>query len=243
MFKTFVVETGIAVLALFYALFGLKRSPGSSAEQAEAEAPRDAYAFSRIKSEIIDTINRLEDKDGERIQRYVSEGDGQRLFDGLYSSLLYASSAAVTGSIDRRFYGNLMEWDSAKRQLRVRFFTGTYNDEIITRSFPVEGRRQGVASEAFKTGEVQLKNVMDSEVHEKGETRLAAMVSVPILDLARGEDSRQIVILNIDSVMPNTFPTSEKYPSSEMKNRVEELRSIINRVNRLYRTHMEDSAT
>ncbi|MFH0780480.1 MAG: hypothetical protein V2B20_00780, partial [Pseudomonadota bacterium] len=238
LFKTFIVEIGLAVFALFYALFGIKRGTNGAGELVETEALPESYAFSKIHTEISDTVSKLEADNGRLVQWYLSKGDGERLFDGLYSSLLYASSSAVTGIVDPRFYGNLMEWDSVKEQLRVRFFSGPYNDEIITRSFPLEGPGQGVASEAFVTGKVQIKNRMESELKEKGEARLNAMVSIPIPDLEPTENTRQIVILNIDAGFVHVFPSLEEWQSSEMKPRIQELRRLISRVNRLYRTHM-----
>lgn len=241
LFKSFILEIAVAVFALFYALFGIKRGANGSAERVETKELPESYAFSKIHTEISDTVSNLEANNAKLVQWYVSRGDGGRLFDGLYSSLLYASSSAVTGTIDPRFYGNLMEWGSAEKQLRVRFFNGPYNDEIITRNFPVEGPGQGVASKAFTTGMVQIANRMESELKERGEARLNAMVSVPIPNLESTEHTRQIVILNIDSGVVNVFPSFEEWPSSEMRTRVEELRRLILRVNRLYRTHIETS--
>jgi hypothetical protein len=245
LFKTFIVEVGIAIAALFYSLFGIKRgtekaSLKTSNIESEHSILPQSYSFSTIIGEILDTVNRIEADNGSLVRWHVSRGDGPRLFDGIYSSLLYASSAAVTGSVHARFYGNLMEWDSQKKQLRVRFFSGPYNDEIITRNFPVEGKGQGVASEVFKSGIIQIRNRMESELKEKGEARLNAMVCVPIPDLEPKENTKQIVILNIDAGIIDVFPSPGNWQSSEMRNRVEDLARLISRVNKLYRRHVEN---
>jgi hypothetical protein len=125
--------------------------------------------------------------------------------------------------------------------LRVRFFLGPYNDEIITRNFPIEDKGQGVASKVFKSGEIQIRNRMGSELKEKGEARLNAMVCIPIPDIEPIDNTRQIVILNIDSGIVEIFPTHEKWQSSEMRKRIEELARLISRVNKLYRRFIENS--
>jgi len=242
LFKTFIIEIGIAVAALFYALFGLKRAGDGALERVEAEeALPESYKFSIIYTEISETVSKLEAENGRLAQWYIARGDAERLFQGLYSSLLYASTASVTGTVNSQFYGNMMEWDSLQRQLRVRFFFGPYNDEIITRKFPIEGPGQGVASEALITGKVQIKNRMESELKEKGEARLSSMVSIPVPDFEPSRNSRQIVILNIDAGIVGVFPDLDKWTSSEMKSRIEQLRLLVSRVNKLYTSYFEQA--
>ena len=218
-------------------LYGIKSLSISELEDKQ-NLPK-SYSFPTMLAEISQTIHRLEAENGSLIKLYVSRGDGNRLFEGIYSSLLYASSASVTGTVDARFYGNMMEWDSVNSQLRVRFFSGPYNDEIITRKFPIEGPGQGIASDAFKTHQIKKKNRMESELKEKGEARLYAMVSVPV-EIDHSQNSRQIVILNVDAGIAGVFPSEEEWPTSDVKNRLEQLSKLISRVNVLHEKYIEN---
>ena len=202
------------------------------------------YSFDQIISEISDTVKRLEENDEVLVRFYQEKGDGQRLFDGLYSSVLYASRSVMTGTIHALYYGNLMEWNASQQQLRVRYFAGPYNDEIITRSFPIEGPSQGVASAAWKTGEIQVMNTMDSELKEKGESRLKAMMSVPIGSASNTnsrKQSRTIAVLNIDAGRENVFQHVTNEISNSIRDRISQLVTMISRINHLYRQHMEPS--
>ncbi|MCA9469290.1 MAG: hypothetical protein KC643_28135 [Nitrospira sp.] len=203
-----------------------------------------SYAFDQIISEISDTVTRLEKNDGALVRFYQEKGDGQRLFDGLYSSVLYASRAVITGSIHALYYGNLMEWNVPQHQLRVRYFAGPYNDEIITRSFPIEGPGQGLASEAWKTGEIQVMNTMDSELKVKGESRLKAMMSIPIGSASNtnsGKQSSTIALLNIDAGREHAFQQVTNETSNPIHDRIKKLVLVVSRINHLYRQHMEPS--
>jgi hypothetical protein len=200
----------------------------------------ESYKFSNIVSEISDTINSLEAPDERLIQYYREQGDLERLFDGLYSSLIYASRSAITGEIDARFYGNLMEFDCEKKEIRVRYFDGPYNDQIITRRFPIDGPKRGVAGDAINTKKVQVKNKMSSELKERGEARLNAMISVPIPNINLDSKSRAIVIMNVDSGIHDIFPKVEEWSSSDVAANIEEISYLVERVNFLYRKFEED---
>jgi len=205
---------------------------GSSAEQ---RVP-DALEFDRVISEMSSTIARLERDELRLAKHYLDQGDLSRLLDGLYSGLLYASSAVPTGKIEPIFYGNLMEWDKTKAALRVRYFKGPYNDEIITRTFPMEGPKQGVASAAVKTGEIQIRNLMEAELKERGEARLRAMMSIPVTpENSDGPEPGAIVAVNIDSVVENVFPHSGSADLGPVRKRAHELAEHVRRVNRLRR--------
>jgi len=195
----------------------------------------DSYKFPYIVSEISATLTGLEAPEGKLIEYYHEQGDLERLFDGLYSSILYASRAAITGEIDARFYGNLMEFDCIKREIRVRYFDGPYNDQIITRRFPIDGPKRGVAGDALNTREVQVKNKMESELKERGEARLNAMICVPIPNINLDRKTREIVLLNIDSGIHNVFPNAEDWSSSEVAANIDEISHLVERVNLLNR--------
>ena len=110
------------------------------------------------------------------------------------------------------------------------------------RSWPIEGPRQGIASKAFKTGEVQIVNSMKGELRLKGETRLNALISVPIPETGINlKNSQSIVLMHVDSGRPNVFPPPEEWPRSEIKSRLEQLAMLVVRINRLYRRHIEEN--
>ena len=199
----------------------------------------ESYKFPKIVSEISDTLTRLEAPDEKLMLYYRDQGDLERLFDGLYSSLLYASRSAITGEIDARFYGNLMEFDNEMKEIRVRYFDGPYNDQIITRRFPLDGPKRGVAGDALVSREVQVKNQMESELKERGEARLNAMISVPIPNIELDRKTREIVLLNLDSGIHNIFPKAKEWSSSDVAANIEEISHLIERVNRLYRKFVE----
>lgn len=231
------------LIVFWLSLLGIERLYGiqpilTGSVDGQQNLPK-SYHFPTVVSEISETLQRLEADDSGLSRIYVDRGDGERLFDGLYSSLLYASSAAVTGIVDPRFYGNMMEWDVSAEQLRVRYFAGPYNDEIITRNFPIHGPGQGVASEAFKTQQIKVKNKMESELKEKGEARLYAMSSIPV-ENTQAYKSRQVVILNVDAGIADVFPVPEEWITSDVKMRFDQLAKLIARVNILYRKYMEE---
>ena len=194
----------------------------------------DSYKFPYIVSEISATLTGLETPEEKLIKYYHEQGDLERLFDGLYSSILYASRAAITGEIDAQFYGNLMEFDCEKMELRVRYFDGPYNDRIITRRFPIDGPKSGVAGDALNTRKVQVKNKMESELKERGEARLNAMICVPIPNINLHHKTREIVLLNIDSGIHDVFPKTEEWSSSDVAANIEEISHLVERVNLQY---------
>ena len=59
-------------------------------------------------------INKLHQSKYGITRWYVDKKDGARLFDGMYSSILYAASALVSGCIDNRFYGIMNETETNK---------------------------------------------------------------------------------------------------------------------------------
>jgi hypothetical protein len=209
-----------------------------------ADLFHESYAFDKLHEEIDETLNRLTRDNAKILKQYASNGEAERLFDGLYSTILYASRAATTNVIDAIFYGNMMEIDLKRKELRVRYFSGPYNDRIITRSFPTESGvgSEGVATIAFLTKKIQVENSMkDGQLLLKDEGRLNAMVSIPIPGTSQTIPSRQIVLLNIDSGLPNSFPKTEELQSSGCKDRFEKLASLISRTNALYGQIVENT--
>lgn len=198
-----------------------------------------SYSFEQLTSEIDRTIGNLNENQGELLLDYKRDGDAERLFDGLYSSILYASRAAITGVVDAIFYGNLMELDVTKGKLRVRYFAGPYNEEVITRFFPIARRGQGIATIAFNSQKIQVVNSMGQELKVKGEARLNAMISVPVPGTNRNESSRQIVLLNIDSAATDVFPTPETLRTDPCGHRLEQLANLLSRTNVIYRWIVE----
>jgi hypothetical protein len=194
----------------------------------------ESLSFDSLVGELSTTIEQLESNAFQRVKYYQDQGDLQRLLDGLYSGLLYATGAVPTGQIEPIFYGNLMEWDGARRLLRVRYFKGLYNDEIICRSFPLGGPKQGVASEAVSSKKIQYRNEMDDELKERGESLLKAMVSIPVpMENGQALESGMIVAINIDSIQAGVFPISKKSELNVLERRAQEIASLVCRVNKL----------
>jgi hypothetical protein len=228
----------VGMLALLFAigaavfLLAYRRPDSLSGTAVERVGPK-TLDFDQVIAEIASTIDRLE-QDAQLVLFYRERGDFPRLMDGLYSALLYASSAVPTGKMDAIFYGNLMEWEEARAALRVRYFKGPYNDEIITRAFPLKGPKQGVASAAVESGQIHIRNSMESELKERGEARLRAMMSVPVpRDQRERLDNGAIVAVNIDSVIENAFPPRDSSQFGPVQKRALELGAYIQRVNRL----------
>ena len=188
--------------------------------------------FDRVMAELRPTIKRLADNDYTLAKYYRDQGDLQRLLDGLYSGLLYASGAVPTGRIESIFYGNLMEWDG--KSLRVRYFKGPYNDEIICRTFSLDGPKQGVTSEAVRSKTIQYRNKMEDELKERGESLLKAMVAIPIpMDNGTTLLPGTIVSINIDSVQAGIFPELRTTEWTALEGRAQSLASLVRRVNYL----------
>jgi hypothetical protein len=191
-------------------------------------------SFEKLLSEIKPTIDKLQKNEFQLAGYYFNQGDFQRLLDGLYSNILYIAGSVPTGFINPIYYGNLMDWDQNKNSLRVRYFKGPYNDEIITRSFPLNGPKLGVVSMAVTTGKIQYFNSMESELKERGESRLKAMVSIPVETLIEETAiAGNIMAINIDSVVPNVFPTQGSEEIADFEMRANTLASLVRMVNEL----------
>jgi mannose-6-phosphate isomerase-like protein (cupin superfamily) len=211
------------------------RQPGSLMGPVVETTDLKAIEFEQISTEVSKTIECLEHDIHGRVEHYLDSGDFSRLIDGLYSALLYASSAIVTGKIDPIFYGNMFEWQDSTKSLRVRYFKGPYNDEIITRYFPLEGPNQGVASKAFHSGEIQVRNSMESELKVPGESRLRSMMSIPIGSSKKSLENGAIVVVNIDSVKEDAFPDPSSKEFEPVQKRAREIVDYVGRVNKLRR--------
>jgi len=184
------------------------------------------------------TIGNLEADDRKLAKFYCERGDFLRLLDGLYSVLLYASGALATGKLSEKFYGNLMELDVDGTNLRVRYFKGPYNDEIICRSFPIMGPRQGVASAAFTSGVFQCRNKMEQELKEHGESWLKSMVAIPVLTKGKGMAvAGGIAVINVDSFVEGIFPEKGEGEHERMQKRANVLINLADRINGLRATN------
>lgn len=192
-----------------------------------------SFSYDKIIAEYHSTLDELEADNAKYAVHYKKMGDRQRLLDGLYSGLLYASRSIVKGEIDPLYYGNLMELDKSRDELRVKYFAGPYNERIITRRFSVEPPNDGVASVAFRTSKIQIINSMERELKLKGEERLKAMMSIPVEERNDRVINGTIVVLNIDSGQEDVFPTPEKVAESPILKRADELANLIRRVNTL----------
>lgn len=193
----------------------------------------ETYSFSVIYNEIFETLERLEENDNRRLKFYVAAGDRERVMEGIFNSILYLSLAAPTGQIDPRFYGNMLCLSEDGTALRLRHYVGPYNEEILSRSFPLTGRAQGVASEAVRAEEPQVRNKMSEELKDRGEARLAAMVSVPVPTVDTTHSGHDVLVINIDSGVPAVFPDNERFRSSDFKNRLDMLVALTQRANAL----------
>ncbi len=224
----FLFASGAAVYLL------ASRRPKALSLFSGANAFSKSLSFDRIMVELSQTIETIERNAYQRAKYYRDQGDRQRLLDGLYSVALYASGAVPTGQIEPIFYGNLMEMDKLKRLLRVRYFKGPYNDEIICRKFPLEGPKQGVASEAVNLKQIQYRNEMEDEIKERGESILKAMVSIPVpIENWEELEPGMIVAINIDSLQEGVFPISRKSEMNELERRAQALASLVQRTNNL----------
>ncbi|MCP3955398.1 MAG: hypothetical protein GY697_24735 [Desulfobacterales bacterium] len=194
----------------------------------------ESLSFDRVMVELSQTIEVIEKNAFQRAKYYRDQGDTQRLLDGLYSAALYASGAVPTGRIEPFLYGNLMEMDNVKKALRVRYFKGPYNDEIICRMFPLQGPKQGVASEAVNSNQIQYRNEMGDELKERGESLLKAMVSIPVpIENMEELMPGMIVAINIDSIQKGVFPIPGKSELYTLEKRAKELSSLVERINNI----------
>ena len=201
--------------------------------------PTSSYPFDPLAAEVAGTLARLDAADAERLRRYQREGDADRVFDGLYASILYASRAAISGRVDAALYGNLMEFDAESQRLRVRYMAGPYNDEVSTRAFPLRGHGEGIASRAFLTQKIQVVNSMAEELKVRGEARLHAMVCVPVPGCDPAVASRQIALLNIDAGLEGVFPAPEQLQAHPAGARLARLAALLAKTNALYRWIVE----
>lgn len=191
----------------------------------------ESMSFESMMAEYEQTLDRLEADRGELLMYFDRRGDLGRLIDGLFSGLLFASRALVTGYVDPLLYGNLMEWNTRDACLRLRYFAGPYNEEIITRTFPIDQTGKGVASAAFKSNEIQVRNDMESELKVVGEARLKAMLSVPIETATECPDGA-IAILNVDCAIIDAFPKKGSGPYDLVEMRARRAAGLMRRVNR-----------
>ena len=214
------------------------RNAMKSANLIEKRTPRlsdkspESMSFENLIKEYHDTLERLESENAKLLNHINETGDMKRLLNGLYGGMLFCSRALVTGYVDSLLYGNLMEWDKDKRLLRVCYFEGPYNEEIITREFPVEYRGQGVASIAFKTREIQIRNSMDNELMEPGEARLKSMMSIPI-ETVDGCPDGAVAILNVDCAIVMAFAEPQSKQRNKIEKRALALADQLKRTNRL----------
>lgn len=199
-----------------------------------------SYDFDPLAAEVAGTLARLDADGGTRLRQYQREGDAGRVFDGVYASILYASSAAISGRVDAALYGNLMEFDVATQGLRVRYMAGPYNDEVSTRVFPLRGSGEGIASRAFLNQRVLVVNSMAEERRVRGEARLQAMVCVPVPGCNPAVASRQVALLNIDSGLEGVFPEPEQLHAHPAGARLDRLAALLAKTNALYRWIVED---
>lgn len=192
----------------------------------------ESLAFDKLLGEHEATLTRLEQNDAALLRQISDDGDRVRLFDGLYMGLLYVARAVVTGFVDACVYGNLMEWESRRGLLRVRYFSGPYNEEVITRQFPLTGKGQGVAGKALSSGAVQIRNNMSDELFVAGEARLKSLMCIPLEAAGDCLDST-IAILNIDCAVAEVFPEEGSESFLGLQNRARRLVVQLQRVNRM----------
>jgi hypothetical protein len=236
--RILIVGMIVLLLACGLAVFMLAYRKPTSAQAAGAGGPvAQPPSFDATIAVMESTITQLEQNGCQMANYYRVQGDLQRLLDGLYSGLLYVAGAVPTGKIEATLYGNLMDWDESKRALRVRYFNGPYNDEIICRAFPLDGPKQGVASKAVSTGQIQYRNEMADELKEKGESLLKAMMSIPVrIGDAGPPQAGMIAAINVDSTVAGVFPVSLRSELDPLERRARDVASLVQRVNLLRAT-------
>jgi hypothetical protein len=109
--------------------------------------------------------------------------------------------------------------------------------------FPVNslhGLAETVASIAFSTGEIQIRNSMEAEPKIKGEQRLQAMMSIPIEKIKMCK-SGTVAVLNIDYPENNIFPQKEDPDYKVVKKRAEDITELLHRVNKLKLKFMRET--
>lgn len=188
-----------------------------------------ALSFESMAMAFRSTMTRLESEELGLLQSYKDRNNFPRLLSGLYCSVLHMAPSLVFGYTHPVFSGNLMEWEATQAVLRVKHFAGLYSEASIMREFPLSGSRAGVSSMAFKTGTTLIRNTMESELKEKGEDRLAAMMAIPIEK--PGCPSGTIAILNIDSLEPGIFP--DLHRTQALQDRIRQITELLQWVNKL----------
>lgn len=231
------IVVAIIVLALAGIIGYRKEKPNGNTGIPESPT------FEQMETEFTETLNRLEAENGKAVVSFKKSGDLSRLLDGLYSGLLYTSFALIKGHVDPLFYGNLMEWDENQKLLRLRYFSGPYNEVLINKEFTVNDPKNpnSVASIALTKGENKIMNSMDTEEKMRGEL-LKALMSIPIEKFNEECKHGAIVVLNIDSRVKNVFPEDGDTEYDLIMGRVEKIKKLLQRVNRL-RWKFLDEAT
>jgi hypothetical protein len=190
-----------------------------------------SLSFECLIKEFEETLSRLESNKADITTQIKEKHDFKRLIDGLFSGILFVSRALAKGFVDPNMYGNLMEYDQEKKLLKVKYFAGPYNEEIICRSFSIEGMNLGVAGEAFSQNKVIVKNNMEELLKVKGEGRLKSMMEIPVEDIEKSF-GKTVVLLSIDSAVENEFPQNPE-EDNIIKERIKAISKLIQRINRL----------
>ena len=102
--------------------------------------------------------------------------------------------------------------------------------------FPLKGPQRGVGSVAVESGQLQIRNSMESELKERGEARLRAMMSVPVPWGQRESiENGAIVAVNIYSVIEDAFPHPDSSELEPVQKRARDLSACVEQVNRLWK--------
>jgi hypothetical protein len=181
-------DVGVAVFFLAY------RQPPPRSGTAVERAGLNTLDFDRVIAEISSTIDRLE-RDPDLVAHYRDQGDFSRLMDGLYSALLYASSAVPTGKIEPIFYGNLLEWDEAAAALRVRVMGfGKKTDFETGRTLDLDKSYRNIIKPAVEAA--RLKCVRADEIVHSG------LIDVPMYEQLLNAD---VVVADLSTSNKNAF--------------------------------------
>lgn len=218
----------IVLSIVIFVLIGIRRHSSKSQELFNDQFP-DILNFEQMIDEFESTLRKLEESG---VASFKNQENLSRILDGLYSSVLYITRALINGHINPVLYGNLMEVDENRNSLRIRYFQGPYNVDIIDKEYPLE--KESVASIAFNKGYIKIENSMELETKVKGE-RLQALMSIPI-ESSKTLKHGYVAVLNIDSALKDVFPTTE---NMDMKNRAEKVKGLIQRINKFKLKFME----
>lgn len=173
-----------------------------TAEPKSARFVRDDFESASARFEGV--LNQFAGSESSLSGLALGEGDSERLLDGLFAGLLEV--ARLTLGQDTRTSANLTELAPDLKSIRVRAFSGLYSAAVILRAFDVDGLKQGVCSDAYRSGQHQIRPDMTGELLEKGE-RIRAMVSIPIV-LAKGAVAAagDLATLNIETTEKGIVP-------------------------------------